>query len=100
MRDAIGELVAWRRGRMFYVRDSRAAPETQDMTDLIVVVPGLAALLELKSQRRATTPGQAEVAALLRTVTRFVGGIVRPQPKDGELGYDEVLAILGGGDRQ
>jgi hypothetical protein len=58
------------------------------------LVPGQAAWVELKSQRRIITPGQAEVAALLASATRFVGGIVRPEPIDGELSYDELLEVL------
>jgi hypothetical protein len=94
MEGAIRDLVRLRGGRCWHLVDARDAPELVDLPDLLILVPGLAAWIELKSQRRIITPGQAEVAALLASATRFVGGIVRPDPRDGELSYDELLEVL------
>lgn len=94
MMHAIQEAVGFRQGRLFHLRDARMAPELEDLSDLIVVVPGFAALAELKSQRRTVTTGQLEVATLLSTVTRFWGGIVRPVPREGETSYDDFLRML------
>jgi hypothetical protein len=94
MEGAIRDLVAFRGGRIWHLEDARTAPELTDLPDLLILVPGLAAWVELKSQRRIVTPGQAEVAALLASATAFVGGIVRVDPRDGEMGYDELLEAL------
>jgi hypothetical protein len=94
MQEAIEKAVTLRGGRLFHLNDARTAPELEDLSDLIVVVPGFAALAELKSQRRTTTQGQLELAMLLSTVTRFWGGIVRPAPRDGEVSYDDFLAMI------
>lgn len=94
MREAITKLVALRGGRLWFVRDSRQSPETEDMPDLLILLPGLAAWIELKSQRRRITPGQREVAVLLDGVERFVGGVVRPESREGEMSYDELLTTL------
>lgn len=96
MQEAIAELVELRGGRLWHVRDSRALG-VEDAPDLMIVVPGLAAWIEVKSQSRPVTPGQQEVAALLASVTKFVGGVMRPDPKPGELSYEEVLRLLGDG---
>jgi hypothetical protein len=100
MEGAIRELVRLRGGRLWHLVDTRDAPELTDLPDLLILVPptatgpGVAAWVELKSQRRIVTPGQAEVAALLASATAFVGGIVRVDPRDGEMGYDELLEAL------
>lgn len=94
MEHAIRRAVSLKGGRCWHLGDARNAPELTDLTDLIVVVPGVAALAELKSMRRVVTPGQREVADLLATVERFVGGIVRPVPRNGEMSYDEFLDAL------
>lgn len=94
MQDAIQEIVTLKGGKLWHLRDARKAPELTDLTDLIIVVPGFASLVEVKSQRRIVTPGQMDVAALLATVTRFWGGVVRPMPREGELSYDEFVAML------
>ncbi len=100
MEAAIRDLVALRHGKVFHLRDARRAPELADLPDLIVLLPpspgrpGLVALLELKSHRRPVTPGQAEVAGLVASAGRVVGGIVRANPREGELSYDDILSLL------
>lgn len=94
MEEAIRDLVKHKHGRVFHLRDASRAPELVDLPDLIVLLPGLVALLELKSARRAVTPGQAEVAGLVASAGRVVGGIVRAVPRAGEIGYDEMLELL------
>lgn len=94
MEEAIRELVALKGGRSWHVRDSRNAPEMVDFPDLAILLPPYAMQLEVKSQRRIVTDGQKEVAGLLKACTRFVGGIVRPDPMKGEWAYDDILDFL------
>lgn len=94
MLHAIEQKVDYLGGRLWHVNRSDECPELTDLPDLIVIVPGLAALVELKSQRRTVTRGQREVAALLATAERFWGGIVRPVPRAGEMSYDAFLEML------
>jgi hypothetical protein len=95
MRDAITEAVGLRSGRVWFIRDSRDAPETKDLPDLIVIIPhAFAALVELKSHRRQLTAGQEQVAGMITTIERFWGGVVRVEPRDGETSYDDFLAMI------
>lgn len=98
MRDAIIEIVTCRGGKVFFVHDSRSAPATADLPDLIVIAPWMRAvfLVELKSQRRPVTTGQAEVLALLAGCRTVISGIVRPVPREGEMSYDQFLGWLDG----
>ena len=83
-------------GRLWHVNDSRSCPELVDLPDVIALVPGLALLLELKSQRRRfASVNQEAVCRLLETVEEGITGVVRPVPKPGEYSYDEVLDLLG-----
>lgn len=83
-------------GRCFHVRDSRKQG-VEDMPDLFVIAPWCrtVAHLELKSQRRIITPGQAQVLELLARCDRLVSGIVRPNPKPGEISLDDALNLIG-----
>lgn len=96
MQDTMVEAVVARHGRAWHLRDARQSPELVDLPDLLVLLPtGLAMMLEVKSQRRTITTGQMAVADLLRVCDRFVGGIVRPMPKnDHEMSYDEALRLI------
>lgn len=97
MRDAIAELVSLRGGRMFYLRDSRSAPEMEDWPDLHLILPHkrTVAHVELKSQRRIVTPGQAVVLALLQECDRAESFVVRTEPRDEtETSYDAFLEWL------
>lgn len=99
MRKTIADLVKQRQGRLWFVRDSRASPETEDAPDLLILCPcrdgsTMALWIELKSRKRIVTAGQKEVAALMATVTRFVGGTVRPNPREGEMAFDDLVALL------
>lgn len=94
MEAAIRDLVALRGGRCWHVNDARSSPEMADAPDLLILLPGAAFWIEVKSQQRRVTAGQQEVAALMATVTRFVGGTVRPNPREGEMAFDELIALL------
>jgi hypothetical protein len=96
MERTIRELVDLRGGRLFHLRDARQAPELEDLPDLIVLLPGQAAIVELKSQRRRLTSGQRQVRELLRGPIAFFGGVVRPMPKVDEQSYDDFLDWLKG----
>ena len=89
------QIVQLKGGRCWHIRDSRNCPETADLWDTTILLPGLLVAVELKSQRRPfESAGQAAVASVLATVERAVCGVVRPVPKPGELSYDEVLDLL------
>lgn len=94
MEAAIRDIVARRNGRCWHVRDTRQSPEMADAPDLLILLPGAAFWIELKSQTRTVTKGQTEVAELLASVTGFIGGVVRPEPRAGELSYDALLERL------
>lgn len=98
MRQAIVDAVALRGGRVFFIHDSRAVPGMESWPDLELILPdaGIVAHVELKSQRRPITPGQAEVMAMLAGCQRFESFTVRPDPKVGETGYDALIDWLRG----
>ncbi len=91
----IREAVALRGGRCWHVRDSRGL-DVEDMPDLLIVCPPVLALIELKSQRRNVTAGQAHVLELVWQCNVIVSGIVRPVPRSGEMSLDQLLAMLDG----
>lgn len=93
MERTITEAVELLGGRVFSVRDSRGL-NVQDMPDLLIILPPVVALLELKSQRRKITDGQLDVLAMLAECDRVVSGVVRPDPKDGEISLDEALEVI------
>lgn len=94
---AIRDVVERRGGRVFHIRDSRRAPETADMPDVLLILPPFVGVLELKSMRRKITPGQADVLALLEECDRLLTGIVRPERASAaEYGFDMLLDILKG----
>ncbi len=94
----IKEAVELLGGRCWWVRDSRGM-DVEDQPDLLIVCPPLVALFEVKSQRRHVTPGQMHVLDLLVGCDRVVSGVVRPEPRPGELSLDDALALLKGEDR-
>lgn len=97
MRQAIVEAVERQGGKVWWVHDSRYAPATADLPDLIVALAGRVAFVELKSQRRQITDGQREALDLLGTATRADVFVVRPEPKDpSETSYDAFLNWLEG----
>lgn len=99
MTETVEELVDLLGGRMFHVNDSRTAPETVDMPDLLIIVPNLIAVVELKSQKRATTVGQMVVRELMASIPEnpyLVAWHVRPEPNRelGERSFEELLDRL------
>jgi len=97
MREAIIDLVTRQGGFVFHIRDSRGAPEMVSFPDLVIVQPnrGVVSFVELKSQSRRVTPGQAEVMAALEVCARAEAWIVRPEPKtEGEMAYGTLLNWL------
>lgn len=94
MQEAIEEAVRLKGGRVWHLRDARTSPELADLPDLIIVVDEFVALLEIKSQTRRLTPGQQEVAGMLRCATRTVAGVVRPDPYPGEWSYQYIVDWL------
>jgi hypothetical protein len=97
MRGAIIDAVALRGGRVFWLADSRGTT-LEDWPDLELILPdaGIVAHVELKSQRRIVTAGQAEVMDMLASCQRFESFIVRPEPKLGETSYDALIDWLRG----
>lgn len=98
MTDGIDELVRTMGGRLFHVRRSDRSPEMVDFPDTVIVVPRveLLVLAELKSQDRHVTGGQRIVMEQLGQCNRFWTGIVRPDPREGEISYDDFLSLLSG----
>lgn len=98
MERTVLDLVKMRNGRLFHVRRADVAPELVDLPDWFILDPmgQRALLIEAKSQKRIITAGQSAVLAMAAECTRFESGIVRPNPKPGEIGYDEFLAWLEG----
>jgi hypothetical protein len=96
MQEAISEAVHALGGRCWYVHDSRYAPATVDLPDLIIALPrGVVALVELKSQRRQVTDGQHAAITLLQGCHRIETFIVRPEPKgERETAYDAFMDWL------
>lgn len=97
MRIAVTESVDRLGGRVWFVHDSRYAPATADLPDLIVALPGRVAFVELKSQRRRITDGQRAALDLLSQAIRADVFVVRPDPRDPtETSYDAFLNWLEG----
>jgi hypothetical protein len=94
MEATIRELVAHKHGMMWHIRRSDHAPETENMPDLLILLPGRLFLVELKSQDRPLTPGQVAVKALMSTITDVTCGVVRPDPRPGEMSFDALLAVI------
>lgn len=96
MREAITEAVTRIGGRCWYVHDSRYAPATVDLPDLIIALPrGVVVFCELKSQRRGVTDGQHAAIALLQGCDRVEALIVRPEPRgEGETAFDVFMDWL------
>lgn len=93
MERTIREGVEARGGRVFSIRDSRGMA-VADMPDLLIVCGSTVALLELKSQRRRITAGQQHVLELLSRCDELLTGVVRPEPRAGELSFDDALRRL------
>jgi len=94
MMATVAELVQIKGGRMWHVRRSDNAPETEDMPDWIILIPGRVLVVEAKSQGRAVTLGQQQVKDLMASVREQTCAIVRPEPREGEMGFDELLGII------
>ena len=102
MQAAIEYLVALRGGVVWSVRDSRGL-RVENMPDLIILDPRgrRIILVELKSQSRVVTVGQAAVIDMASECQDAYTFIVRPEPRDpGELSYDAFLDWLNGGGSQ
>lgn len=98
MATAVAEAVGYRGGRLFHVRRSDVAPELTDLPDWLIIAPHLrtVALIEAKSQKRELTAGQGIVLDLLNECDRLMTGIVRPDPRPGEIGYSEFIRWITG----
>lgn len=102
MRAAIDDLVRLKAGRLFYIRDSRGAAETEGMLDLQLILPHMrtVAMVELKSQNRKLTPEQMDVLAMLQECNRVESFVCRPEPRDEtEVSLDRLLGWINGGER-
>lgn len=100
MQKGIGDALAARAARMWHIRRSDVAPETEDLPDLLILDPlaSRVVLAELKSVRRNLTDGQAAVLELARQCHRFDSFTVRSvEPRTGEVSYDQFLEWLTGG---
>lgn len=91
--DAVGN-----RGIVYHINDSRRTPEMESFPDTVIILPDRQTVVfaELKSIRRRTTAGQAVVMAMLAECSRAESWIVRSVPRDGEVGYDQLIDWIGG----
>lgn len=91
IRDAVGT-----RGRVFHIRDSRGLPDWEGFPDLVIILPERNRVLfvELKSQKRKVTMGQAAVMIELEQCHEIEAYIVRPKPKTGEIGFEQLMEVL------
>lgn len=95
MEETIREAVRHLGGWVWHDRDSRRRAVT-DEPDLRILVPGRYLLIELKSQRRDLTAGQAAALEMAAGIRQFHTGVVRPNPRAGEWSLDEVLSLIQG----
>lgn len=95
MAHAIKQAVELRGGRCWFARDSRGQNLT-DMLDLLILLPPYVMLVELKSQRRKLTVGQAGTLQMAEECTRVLAAVVRPRPDFAEIGYDAFLEFIAG----
>lgn len=88
--------VVGNRGLVFHIRDSRGAPEMVGFPDLVIVLPEKSTVLfvELKSQKRRVTPDQRIVIWALEQCSEVRAYVVRPEPKTGEISFDQLLEVL------
>lgn len=78
-------------GYCWHIRDARKQ-QTEGLTDLVVAIPPVLALYELKTQRDTTSALQQQVLSVLGRCSIVESGIVRPVPKHiDELSIDEAL---------
>jgi hypothetical protein len=81
----------------FHVRDARGQ-RLAGLPDVICIVPstGRLGLFEIKTQRDRLSPRQQAVIAALAQCRELVSGVIRPEPRPGELSLDEALRRLLG----
>lgn len=91
IRGAVGN-----KGIVFHIRDSRNSPEMVGFPDLVICLPekSMVLFVELKSQARRLTPDQKVVMWALEQCHEVRAYIVRPEPKAGEVGFDQLLEVL------
>lgn len=95
MQDGI-RMAALSAGWAFYhTHDSRRSDP--GFPDCIIVRDGRILALELKAQRGRVRPRQRWWLDRLATVPGVTAAVVRPVPRPGELSYDAVIDLIGGG---
>lgn len=88
MQATIDDVVARLGGLVYHVRNSSKSPELVHLPDDLIILPnrGMVVFAELKSQKRAITPGQQLVLDMLSACSQVHTFLVRPEP----LGPDEI----------
>ncbi len=79
----------------FHVFDSQRSHP--GFPDLCCVKDGRLLFLELKSQKGRISPWQRQWLTCLADVPAATVVVVRPTPRDGEISYDDALALLATG---
>lgn len=86
-----GDLAMGGGGFLKHIRDARRQ-NVEGLPDVILAVPPVLALFELKSRRDEMRYEQIRVLDILSQCNVIVSGKVRPVPKrEGELSLDEAL---------
>lgn len=81
-------------GYAWHVRDARGQA-VAGMPDLIVAVPPVLALYELKTQGDRTSPLQADVLETIEQCSLVFSGVVRPVPRTpDEMTIDEAVRLI------
>ena len=79
---------------VYHTHDSRHSPA--GFPDVIAIKGGRVLVLELKAQRGRVSDAQwAWLAAWASTGATVA--VVRPEPRDGEISFDDALALIRGG---
>lgn len=93
MLDALKVAAFVRGGIAFHVRKAQGQ-DLEGLPDAILIAPPVVGLFELKTQRDRLSERQRYVLDLLARCDRIASGIVRPNPRDGELSLDDALELL------
>lgn len=97
MQSTIDDLVARLGGLSFHLRNTSRSPEFEHFPDDLLILPSRSMIVfaELKSQKRAITPGQQLLLDMLSACTDAHTFLVRPEPQGpDEIAFDAFVEWL------